>query len=285
MPPRTTIDLRLSGRAAPELHPAQPDLPERCVHLWVADLQRLEIQFLVSAATEIEFLFWRFLSTAEQERAERFHFDIDRRRFVIRRGLLRILLGAYLHLPPDQVVYLANAFGKPALDGLALPTTPLASKLRFNLSHSAGAALFAFALHQEVGVDIEQVRQDFEFLPIARRFFSPAEQQTLLALPPEQHPQAFFNCWTRKEAYIKAQGQGLSLPLDQFDVSLAPGEPAQLLAARHQGAGPANEWRMFHLEPAPGYTGALAIQGRDWQLQIFAVNFSDPTIIGGIRGF
>src|SRR5205807_4072981 len=112
-----------------------------------------------------------------------------------------------------------------------LPATGQGADLRFSVSHSEDVALLAFARGREIGVDIEAIRADADYCGVAQSFFSRQEQETLRALPAGRQCEAFFACWSRKEAYIKARGMGLSLPLDQFDVSLTPGEPAQLLAA------------------------------------------------------
>lgn len=238
------------------------------IHVWVSNLDGQGSLFHEDPGY-LESL----LSDAESQRAQRYHFAKDRQRFITRRALLRIILSSYLDVHPGQVQLVSNPFGKPAVDISSLPfTNANASRLQFNLSHSAGLVLFAFALDHDIGVDLELVSHDFEFLPIAQQFFSKLEQQVLWSLPIEQRSQAFYCCWTRKEAYIKAQGQGLSLPLDQFDVTLTPGEPARLLDARHAAARPASDWTILHLDPAPGFIGALAIQGQGWHWQIFDLN-------------
>ena len=131
--------------------------------------------------------------------------------------------------------------------------------LDFNLSHSAGIVLLAFARRRRIGIDIEAVRRDFSTTEIAERFFSPAERTALRQLPHGQRHQAFFRCWTRKEAFIKALGEGLSHPLDQFDVNLAPGEPAVLLATRPD-ATEAGRWALWNVPTAGNYAAALAIE-------------------------
>ena len=213
----------------------------------------LELDWLRSKLQNIQAL----LSPDEMERAHRYHFEIDQRRFILRRGFLRQLLGAYLRIAPSQIRFSVNEYGKPALD------SSLNAYLRFNLSFSEDLVLFAIAYEREVGVDVERVRSDFEIDAVARRFFSTLEQSFLRKLPHHHQAEAFFCGWTRKEAYLKAHGRGLSLPLDQFDVSLLPGEPAKLLATRHAPAD-VQRWRMLHLEPAPGYVAALVVEGGNW---------------------
>jgi 4'-phosphopantetheinyl transferase len=195
------------------------------------------------------------LSADERERAGRFHFARDRRRFTAARGLLRTLLGGYLQADPGELRFRYSHKGKPALDGKHQE-----SGLCFNVSHSDEVALLAFARAGELGVDVERVRQDCEVQEIAQRFFSSAEQKALAALPAAQQYRAFFNCWTRKEAFVKAKGGGLSLPLDQFDVSLAPGEPAELLATRPDPA-EKQRWSLWALDAGEEYAAALIVAG------------------------
>jgi 4'-phosphopantetheinyl transferase len=216
------------------------------VHVWFAEADH----FARAALGWIE-----ILDDQEREQAARFYFVRDRMRFIIRRGILRTLIGDYLRLPPKAIQYVRGKFGKPALS----PELRVVD-LRFNSSHSAGSVLYAFAIGRELGVDIERIRQDLDTVGIAQRFFSNYEQNMLNAMPEDQRPLAFFNCWTRKEAYIKAHGAGLSLPLDQFDVSLAPGEPATLLATRPDAA-EAGHWELLSLKPAPGFIAALVVEG------------------------
>ena len=137
--------------------------------------------------------------------------------------------------------------------------------IRFNLSHSHGVALYAVTRGREVGIDLEYIRSDLEVEQIAERFFSRREIATLRALPIDLRTDAFFLCWTRKETYLKARGEGLSLPLDQFDVSLIPGEPAALLST-HRGSHEALRWSLQELTPAPGYVAALGVEGHGWDL-------------------
>jgi len=189
------------------------------------------------------------LASDERQRAERFHSERDRRRYIVRHGVLRELLSLYLHGPPARIRLSTNPFGKPQIEG---------SDLRFNLSHSHGVALYVVAQGLEVGCDIEWRDPRLACEGIAEQFFSPREARALRALGPVRRTDAFFNCWTRKEAYVKARGCGLSLPLDSFDVSLAPGEPAALLRG---GEG----WSIRSFEPLPGYQAAIAAAGTDWQ--------------------
>ena len=126
--------------------------------------------------------------------------------------------------------------------------------------------MLAITRHREIGVDVEQVRRDFDLEGIARRFFSAHEQQQLAGLADEKKPEAFFRCWTRKEAYIKATGEGLSLPLHQFDVSIAAGDTDALLAARPDDSEVAL-WSLRDVPAGPGYAAALCVRGREWRLK------------------
>ena len=163
------------------------------------------------------------LAADERTKAERYYFERDRLRFIIAHGVLRAILSLYLNESPKRLSFCEGSHGKPAL---ALDSG--GDSIRFNMSHSHRMALYAVTRSREVGIDLEFVRCDLEAEQIAERVFSPREIAELRALPAALRRNAFFLCWTRKEAYIKAKGEGLSLPLDQFDVSLIPGEPAAL---------------------------------------------------------
>jgi 4'-phosphopantetheinyl transferase len=193
------------------------------------------------------------LAQDERERAERFHFQVDRRRFIVGRIALRHLLGRYLERKPEAVRLCYNSWGKPGL-----VQTQSDIDLRFNVAHSAGIALVAVTLGRAIGVDIERIRPEVECLELARRYFSPREVAALEAAPATDHRIAFFTGWTRKEAYLKAHGVGLSLPLDRFSVSLD--EPPRLLSAEHDPS-QLGRWELHSLEPASDCIGALAAEG------------------------
>lgn len=204
--------------------------------------------------------FLHTLAADERTRAELFYFPRDRERFIVARGVLRAILGLYSNSAPECLSFRYSSHGKPSL---ALESGGTA--IRFNISHSHGVALYAVTRAREVGIDIEFLRSDLEGERIAERFFSQREIATLRALPRDLRESAFFRCWTRKEAYIKAKGEGLSLPLDQFDVSLTPGEPAALLSTQRD-PDEARRWSLQDLTPAPGYAAALAVEGHSWSL-------------------
>jgi len=224
------------------------------VHVWAASLERTE--------SERNVLF-ESLSVDEKERANRFHFDRDRYHYIAGRGILRLLIGQYLNIVPGQLGFTYGVYGKPKLAaGYQLQD----GRFEFNLSHSHGMALYAFAIDREVGVDIEPIRPLSDAHSIAERFFSAREYKQFTAVPPSLQSQAFFNCWTRKEAYIKAIGDGLSCPLDAFDVTLTPGRPAQLLQV-HGSVTEAEKWKLYSLLPKHGYIGAVIAAGTEWYLK------------------
>ena len=202
------------------------------------------------------------LNLEERQRASRFYFPADQRRYTVGRGVLRLLLGYYLQVAPTQVTFVYNAYGKPEL-------APIhgASPLHFNLSHSGEMALYAFAAHRPLGIDIERIKPDLAWRDLARHVFSPYEQQVLETLPAAEQLPAFYRGWTRKEAYIKARGMGLSLALDQFDVTMQADRPAQLLATRDDPQ-EAARWTLCDLPCPTGYTAALVGAGHGWRTTI-----------------
>lgn len=209
--------------------------------------------------------FLEILQPDEIDRANRFYFEKDRKRFVIARGFLRVLLGRYLQSDPKQLMFSYGAYGKPWLPEISL---------RFNMSHSHSMALYALTEGREIGVDVEHVRADFTSDDIARRFFSPFEVESLCGLPDEERVEGFFRCWTRKEAYIKATGRGLSQALDGFDVTLRPGEHASLL---RNDDGTHEQWTMADIEVGPGYAGAVAVEGPISRIQFWQGLNTDDT--------
>jgi 4'-phosphopantetheinyl transferase len=232
-------------------------LPEDGVDLWRVDLEAI-------AADEPR---WQqVLSSDELTRAARYHFARDRQRFVAARAWLRTILAGYIGTDPNSLTFSYSQKEKPSL-GPAFD----GSGVGFNVSHSGGIALLAFTRRREIGVDVEQIRRDSDLEAIARRFFSTHEQSQLAALRADERTDAFFRCWTRKEAYIKATGDGLSLPLSQFDVSLAAGENNALLATRPDGS-EAGGWLLREVPAGPGYIAAVCVRGHDWKLKVWSEN-------------
>lgn len=201
----------------------------------------------------------QILSPDERERADRFHFEADRRRCVIRRGYLRLLLSGILDLPANGLQFEYDEFGKPRLISMQ-------GRLQFSLSYSGELILIAIAMGRAVGIDVERIRTDLDLDGIAARFFSANECKILASLAGPGRYEAFFTCWTRKEAYLKAMGVGLSLPLDQFDVSFLPDEEPRLLATRPDPT-EALRWTLRTLEPGQHYMAALAVAGSAWKLK------------------
>jgi 4'-phosphopantetheinyl transferase len=233
--------------------PASLSLEGGDVHVWRVDLEQTD---------EVVRKFRGTLESDELFRADRFHFERDRRAFTVSRGFLRHVIGRYLETKPEAVRFFYGHYGKPALDG-----EHKCSPLRFNMSHSRGVGLVAVTESKELGVDVEYIRADFASEDIARRFFSPCEVEAFNALATEQRVAAFFRCWTRKEAYIKAVGLGLSQPLDGFDVTLAPDTPPALLRADRDDV---SRWSLSDIDVDNDYAAALVVEGqisniRFWQ--------------------
>ena len=199
------------------------------------------------------------LSPDEKTRASRFHFDKDRDRYAAARGLLRELLGAYLQQSPASLRFSYAEHGKPFLAG-----EKPASGFNFNVSHSGDVVVYAFANGRNVGIDVEQMRADAAGDEIAHRYFSAREIDDLRSLPPSDKLEGFFNCWTRKEAYLKATGMGLNLGLDGFAVSLAPGEPAKFLS------GVDSKWQIAAFNPAGSYASAVVYDGAPCIIRYFS---------------
>ena len=222
------------------------------VHVWRADLDR---------QAGLHARMWQGLSPEERQRATRFKTPDLQARFILGRGLLRAILARYLAVEPGRVQFQYTPHGKPEL--AAGP----GDNLRFNLSHAGGCALYAVTLDRRVGVDVEHVRPaPWDYREVAERFFTPNEVAALQKLPAADQSRAFFTCWTLKESYLKAVGLGLSMPLDQFEVSWGPGDAATLSAVA--GApDDASRWSLRRLDPGPDYAAALCVEGHDWTLQ------------------
>lgn len=230
-----------------------PDLilEKNKVHVW-----RVSLEVLKSDFEHLQ----RILADEELERANRFYFEKERRHWVIAHAFLRMLLGRYLDIDPSKLRFITNDYGKPSL-----MYPPSGIRLHFNLSHSGELALYAFAYDRQVGIDVEYMRTDVDYSELATYHFSAHERAVFGALPETLQKEAFFLCWSRKEAYIKARGKGLSIPLDQFDVSLTPYEPAALLDSREE-PGVTEHWVLHALTPGVRYAGALVVEGSGWQL-------------------
>ena len=228
-------------KAPPDLVP----LAEDEVHVWCALVGRWNPEHLFD-----------MLAHDERARAGRYRFERDRRRFVVGRGVLRVLLGRYLAIAPDRVDIRYEAAGRPYISA--------PEPIQFNLSHTRELVLYAFASNRPIGIDVEQVRDQPDALSIAERFFSRQESAALRALPVDRQVAGFLNCWTRKEAYLKALGEGLAMPLDRFDVSLEPGLPARLLVESDPEA--PRRWSLRALETITDHVSAICVRGHNWRL-------------------
>jgi 4'-phosphopantetheinyl transferase len=237
--------------------PAQLLLSSSEIHVW-----RVPLTALPDVIERLRV----WLSSSELARAARFYHERDRSHFIVGRAALRSILARYLDINPADVTFDYGPQGKPALAG-GHPSGR-SPGIEFNLAHSHGLALCAIATRKRIGIDLEHIRPMPDATQIAARFFSASEQTALEQIPEESRGDAFFRCWTRKEAFIKAVGQGLSMPLDSFDVSLDP-DDARLL--RLDGDPDAVErWRLAPLSPSPGFVAAVAVEGafdtiRLWQ--------------------
>jgi 4'-phosphopantetheinyl transferase len=221
--------------------PQKLDLPECELHIWRANLD-LEPEVLDRISSTLD--------NDEKARAARFHFARDRDHFTACRGILRELLGEYLGSSPASIEFSYGEFGKPA-------HRPRDSRpcIGFNVSHSSGLAVLAFARNCEIGIDLEPISPEFAGVEIAKRYFSARELAEMIALPAELRPEGFSLCWTRKEAYVKARGLGLQIPLDSFSVSLTPNRPVLLQSVDSQ------RWSLRSFKPAPDFVAALVHEG------------------------
>jgi 4'-phosphopantetheinyl transferase len=222
-----------------------PELERGEIHVWLA---RLDTD--VAAVQSMHGV----LSTEERDRAARFKIESGAERYTMARGFLRRLLGMYLQRDPASLAFTYNSYGKPALSE---PSNLVPNgRLCFNLSHSAGLALYAFTWEGDLGVDIEKYREEVLREKLADRFFSSQEAEELAALHPADQLRGFFTCWTRKESYIKARGDGLSRSLNSFAVSLRPQEPPALRWCQDDPAATLR-WRVWDVAVPPGYAASL----------------------------
>ncbi len=209
--------------------------------------------------------FQNLLSNTERERARRYKFETDRSRFIATRSALRLLLGRYLETDPATIEFELAEFGKPRISG--------DHELEFNVSHSGSRALFAFTRSRPIGVDLEDAGRRVEIFAVASRFFSSSEFLELSLLSNDDQQTGFFNCWTRKEAFIKAVGSGLSFPLNEFEVSLAPNTPP-LLRRTLWDSSEAAKWAVYSIIPAEGFIGAMAIREKKENLMVRHFDFA-----------
>lgn len=236
------------------LHKFNFDIPSSQIHLWYCDLRKN-----VSRIDE----YYLLLSSDEIEKAKRFKFEKDRNCYVISKAVLRSLLGGYLEKDPKEVNFEYTSFHKP----MSSMKTPL----KFNVSHSGYVAVFSFVKDVEIGVDIERIKDDFDVMDIAHRFFSISEIGALSKFSDSEKNRAFYRCWTRKESFIKAEGSGLSFPLDKFAVSINDDLNAELLETEWDVT-EKNCWSLFSFVPRKEYIGAIAVRKKSAAVTFFNWN-------------
>lgn len=239
------------------IHPSDVSLDGNEVHVWRASLDMTAPQLKNLKES---------LSDDELFRADRFYFEKDRDHFIAARGLLRSLLGKYLKIKPDEISFSYGPYGKPEI-GKELGEI----MLRFNISHSQGLALFAFAQGRDIGVDLEYIRSDISSEDIAGKFFLEREIDTLNVLPEEKRQKEFFATWTRKEAYLKTRGKGLLGELNNFDVTTALDKPIELFEIQGFCKDEVS-WLIRDLDVGPEYAAALAIEGQECDLKLWTCN-------------
>jgi 4'-phosphopantetheinyl transferase len=225
----------------------QPIILKNAIHIW-------KIQF--SDFSNQQEILRKALSTDEQKRATRFHFKIDKQRYLICKAFLKIILSRIMGIETAQVDFTFSEHGKPYLKDR--------SQIHFNISHSGDIGLIAITDVAPIGVDVEQHRDQMELKKIANRFFSKEEVAELMELPDESRLKGFFNCWSRKEAFIKAIGLGLAMPLEKFQVSLKPGEAAQLLSVNYKNE-QASDWILKDLTIAHDYSAAYVVKSKEFK--------------------
>lgn len=235
----------------PSTHPKHFDLKPKSVHIWFANLNNT-----VGKQTD----YYVLLSDEEKKRADKFHFPKDHNQFVVSKGILRLLSGQYLDQNPKNIVFKQGHYGKPIYAD--------ENRLKFNISHSGDMIVLGFVKDIEIGVDIEKIKDDFDVMDIANNFFSTKEIASLKALPENMQPRAFYRCWTRKESFIKAEGSGLSFPLDSFTVSLDDDGRAELLETKWDSS-EKHKWSLFTFTPATDYICATAIRGKVHSIEYF----------------
>lgn len=228
-------------------------ITENSAHVWATSLLKTEEE--ISS-------FWEVLNQEEQERAKRFLSEKHQNNFIVSRGVLRTLLGTYLNLAPEKIVFQKNLYGKLSLEN---------NLISFNLAHSHEIVLYAFTLKKHIGVDIEFIRENIPFKEIANRFFSPREIAELFSLPPKKQIQAFFNCWARKEAFIKAIGLGLSYPLNKFSVDLTTTTQGKIPIYIDDEQLAKENWQLFILRPAENYAAAMVVEARVDDVECFTI--------------
>jgi 4'-phosphopantetheinyl transferase len=224
---------------------------EREIHVW-------EFRSEMPGFTPQEIV--EILAPDERARAARFHFQRDAQRFSATRARTRAILGAYLQTNPRELRFKYSAREKPSLIDPAVD-------IRFNVSHSGDQAMVAVAAGREVGIDIEQPRNNVECEALAERFFSTGERKFIRALADQQKLSTFFRLWTCKESFLKAHGTGLSRPLSSFDVTL--GERLGQLLSIRANAREERRWSLVEIESSSGYPAATTVEGALDEMRLY----------------
>lgn len=232
-------------------------LTENEAHIWQIELNRTDE--IIKNLPEL-------LDETERAKALSFRFGKDKRNYITAHCGMREILSFYLGICPQNIEFEANFYGKPFLRRNDID-------LRFNLSHSHERALLAVTRGKEIGVDIELIRNSIAEENLAEQFFSPLEAETLRNLPKGLQTKAFFDCWTRKEAFIKAVGKGLSYPLKDFTVAFTPSERARLIALENSPIR-AEDWQIVKLNVAEDYAAAMAVEAQSIETKLYLWNFS-----------
>jgi 4'-phosphopantetheinyl transferase len=238
---------------------AFPLLHEREIHLWLASAVQINAEPLK-----------KYLNKNEQARAQRYFCKEDKTRSIISRGILRSLLANYLNEEPQDIefIYPCVCGNSDCLTSRRKPELANKSEIQFNVSHSGDLITYAFTKNARIGVDIEQHSDKTDIKNISESFFNPSEAKALRALPSDIQRDAFCQCWTRKEAYMKAHGSGLSHGLDKFEISVSPFEQPRLLEDILYPE-EVSRWNLIDFKPSPNYSGALAIDASDFRLKYF----------------
>lgn len=231
--------------------PHNVQLLENDVHVWNA---------MLDVAEEKLPFFLQILDVEEQTRANQFYFELDRTRFIVSHGLLRIILGSYMNIEPDKLRFSYNSQGKPFL-----AESFQGEKLQFNMSHSHEFALFAVTFNRQIGVDLEHIYRFAETDSLAHRILSKREKTAWCKYPPNERLDVLFRYWTCKEAYVKATGEGIAQPLEKIHISLTRGSEARLVSI-NRSVREASRWSLQELHPLPGCAAALVVEGCDYRL-------------------
>ncbi len=247
-----------AGGAAPDwpVPPTHPELAQGDVHVWRASLDHI-----AGDADRMRVLH-ALLTSDERQRATAFHRPRDRDRFVAARATLRLLLGRYVHEAPGALRFAYGRHGKPAVR-----RTAAQASANFSVSHAGSMIVYAVAQGVAVGVDVEDVRRDVPHAPLAARFFSARERDSVLAAPSDARATAFFRCWTRKEAYLKGTGDGTCAPLHRCDASRAPEQPVHTLDRSDRWT--PTRWHVYDVDVGHQYAASVAIGGSSWRVACF----------------